>query len=233
MNPSLSSYLSLRQDGEYIIGLNSQFEMARAVESYHLALFAYHLLFMTFIYQTLHKVKIWMPERFSDALIQSPAEKRKKHKDNSSIWTFSEFQESSVFELLNLLRVCEDEVSRCKKIIKFRNQGFGHATGVLVSAEEFENKVDEYDQMASEIHQLTHNDLDRIFNAYFKSIDPALELTKDDIEIDLIIPNRLSDRDLESLASECLVAPDSRKRLVMKILQDGFGVYVEEVKGIE
>lgn len=40
--------------------------------------------------------------------------------------------------------------------------------------------------------------------------------TKDDIEINLIVPNRLSDKDLESFASECLRAPDAKKNEQLK-----------------
>lgn len=234
MYSPLSSYISLRNESgeeqKYITGLIDQFETAKLSESYHLALFAYHLLFMTFIYQTIFKIKIWMPERFSNALIQSPADKRKMHLESLSVWSFSEFPESSVFELLNTLQNCEKEVSKCKRIIKYRNQGFGHATGVLVSVEEFESKIEEYDQIALEIHQLTRSELARLFDEYFESMDPELEQTKDDIEISLIGPNRMSDKDLECLALECLIATDSKKNKVSKILQEDFGIYVELTK---
>lgn len=54
--------------------------------------------------------------------------------------------------------------------------------------------------------------------------------TRDDIEISLITPNILSEKDLESLATECLINPDSKKEKVSRILQDDFGVYVELLK---
>ena len=171
-----------------------------------------------------------MPDRFNDALVQSPSEKRKKYQESSSVWDLSEFRESSIFELLNLLQSCEEEVVRCKNIIKYRNRGFGHATGVLVSEEEFGKKIEEYDQMASEIHLLTHNELAKIFDEYFKSLDPTLEQTKDDLEIYLIGPNRLSDKDLESLAAECLIGrtvPLEKRKQIFGILQDNFNMHIE------
>jgi len=231
MNSPIFTYLSLRYESEeeqnYISGLVNQFEKAKLSESYHLALFAYHLLFMTFVYQTMFKIKKWMPNRFSDALIQSPADKRKKHWESLSTWSFSEFPESSVFELLNLLKACEDKVARCKRIIRYRNSGFGHATGVLISEEEFEKKIEEYDTVALEIHDLTHNELENIFNEFLNALDPELEQTKDDIENYLIVPNRLGGKDLESIASNCLIATDKQKEKVSKILRDDFGVYLE------
>ncbi len=230
MNSPLPSYLSLRYESEeeqkYITGLVDQFEYAKMTKSYHLALFACHLLFMSFVYQTIFKTKKWMPERFKDALIQSPADSRKKHHESTSPWSFSVFPERSVFELLNLLRACEKEVSKCKKIIQYRNDGFGHATGILISEEEFEKKIEEYEQVALDIHRLTHDELDRIFYEYFDSIDPTLIQTKDDIEINLIGPSRLSDKDMECFAFECLTSPDLKKKQISKILEDDFGINV-------
>ncbi|MFZ2975419.1 MAG: hypothetical protein WA055_02180 [Candidatus Moraniibacteriota bacterium] len=230
----LPSYFSLRYESEvekeYIVGLVGQFENAKITDSYHLALFAYHLLFMSFVYQTVHKIKKWMPDRFCDALIQSSAEKKKEYFEARSPWVFSEIRESSVFEFLNLLQICNGEVKKCKNIIKQRNKGFGHATGVLVSEEEFERKVNEYDQIAQEIHKLTHAELAKIFDEYIADIDQNEEVIKDDIELNLIIPNRLSDQDLEKLAAECLIKPTLQKEKISKIIQDDFGVFVEIIK---
>lgn len=227
----LPSYLSLRYESEveenYIFGLVSQFEMARDMESYHLALFAYHLLFMSYVYQTIHKIKLWMPERFNDAHIQSPTDKRIEYLGSGSPWVFSEIRESSIFEFMNLLQVCSGEVKKCKNIIKQRNNGFGHATGVLVSEEEFERKIEEYDQIAQEIHELTRSELAKRFDEYVANIEQDLEITKDDLELSLIIPNRLNEKDLECLSAECLIDSNMQKEKIIKIIQEDFNIYME------
>lgn len=229
----LPSYLSLRYESEvekeYITGLVDQFEMARSVESFHLALFAYHLLFMSYAYQVIHKIKKWMPDRFYDALTQSPANKRKEYFEAGSPWVFAEIPESSIFEFLNLLRLCHDEVGKCKSAVKQRNNGFGHATGVLVSEEEFERRIAEYDKIAGEIHKLTQKELSKIFGEYLANIESEEELTKDDLELNLILPHRLSDQDLENMAAECLIKTTPQKEKMSKILQDDFGIFVEIV----
>lgn len=232
MESLLFSYLSLqhesKEEQKYILGLISQFESAKNSNSYHLALFAYHLIFMVFVYQTIYKAKLWKLEQFTLAFITSPTDKRKQYVEASSVYAFSEIPERTIFNLLNLFGECELVVSKCKKqIVDYRNDNLGHANLYIVSEEEFENKVEEYDQIASEIHQLTHIELAKIFDEYFQSADPTLELTRDDIEIDLIIPHRLSDKDLESLASECLAAADPKKEYVSKILRNDFGIYLE------
>jgi hypothetical protein len=232
MDPLLPSYLSLRYESEeehkYIVGLTGQFRGAQENGSYHLALFAYHLIFMIFIYQTIYKAKLWKPELFSAAFTTKPAEERKRYLEATSIYAFVEMNERSVFELLNLFSECEATVSKCKKqIADYRNNNLGHANLYIVSEVEFEKKIEEYDQIASAIHQLTHNGLASIFEEYFNTVDTESSQTKDDIEINLIVPNRLSDKDLESLASECLISPNFIKEQATKILRDDFGVYIE------
>lgn len=232
MDYSLLSYLSLRYESEeeqkYIVGLINQFQNAQESGSYHLALFAYHLLFMVFIYQTIYKAKLWKPEQYNLAFLAKPADERKRYLETKSIYAFAEMNERSVFELLNLFMVCDPTVSKCKKqIVDYRNNNLGHANLYIVSEKEFENKITEYDQVASEIHELTHNELSKIFAEYFESVDPEIVQTKDDIEINLIVPNRLSDKDIESFASECLITPDFKKERVTIILRDDFGVSVQ------
>lgn len=234
MNLPLPSYLSLRYESEvekeYISGLVYQFEMARDIGSYHLALFAYHLLFMVFIYQTILKCRIWKINEFSLALTFFSADKRKEYAETNSVYTFSEIPERSIFEFLNLFQSCEETVSKCKKnIIDYRNNNLGHANLFLVSEEEFNKKTEEYDQISGEIHDLTQKELSKIFSEYISSIEPDEETTKDDLELNLIIPNRLSDQDLEKLAIECKIKPTLQKEKISKIIQDDFGVYVEIV----
>lgn len=233
MNPSLPSYLSLRYESEverdYIAGLIYQFEMSRDMGAYHLALFAYHLLFICFFYQTFYKLKIWMPEKHHLALVSFGPDRRKKFRDAMSPtdYAHNENKESSFFEFLNIFCDCENVVGRCKSLVKFRNTRLGHVNYLLVSEESFWKKITEYDEVAKEVQKLTHMELDKIFSEYITKIDPTLEITKDDIETDLIIPNKLSDQDLEKLAVECLIKTTAQKEKISKIIQDDFGVFVE------
>lgn len=235
MNTPLPSYFSLQYENEeeekYISGLINQFETARDTGSYHLALFAYHLLFICYFYQTLHKLKIWMPEKHHIAMVSFNKERREKFREatNPTDYAHNENSESSFFEFLNIFCDCGEIVANCKNLVKYRNIRLGHVNYLLVSEESFEKQIEDYDRVAFEIHQLTHDELARIFDEYFKSIDPEMEQTRDDIEINLIAPNRLSDKDLESLAAECLTATDSKKKKVFKILQDNFNIYIEPV----
>ncbi len=232
MEFSLFELLSIRYEGEedqkYIRGLLNQFEQASNSDSYHLALFAYHLIFMIFIYQTIYKAKIWKPQQFATALITLSADERRRYLQTKSVYAFVEIKERSIFELLNLFEACEPVVSRCKKnIIDYRNRNLGHANMYIVSENEFENKIDEYNQIALEIHKLTHENILDAFEDYFKLIDYTLEQTADDFEINLIVPNRMSLIDLGILAENCLASDLLKKKEILKILQDDFSICIQ------
>jgi len=236
MDSPLISYFSLLYDNEeeqkYIFGLFEQFEASKDSGSYHLALFAYHLLFICYFYQTLHKLKIWMPEKHHTAMVSFDKGRREKFRTatNPTDYAHNSNHERSFFEFLNVFCDCGQVVAECKDLVDYRNNRLGHVNYLLVSEKAFEEQIEKYDQIALEVHKLTHEELARIFDEYFRSIDPQMQQTKDDVEINLIAPNRLSDKDLESLSAECLVAPDLKKKQVLKILQEDFNIYVEIVK---
>ena len=205
--------------------------MAKTTESYHLALFAYHLLFMTFVYQTVLKMKKWMPRKFKSALVTFSANERREYLEADSPWAYSKIKERTIFNLLYLLDDCDDLISRCKKeIVDFRNENLGHANPFIVSKDGFEKKIMEYEQIVLEIHQLTYYKLSKLLKKYLATIDQSLVQTKDDIEINLIGPNRLSDKDLEKFAAECLISIDSQKEQISRILKDDFNIFVNLIE---
>jgi hypothetical protein len=235
MNSPIFSYLSINFDSEgernYILGLKDQFEFARDTGSYHLALFAYHLLFICYLYQTLYKIKIWMPEKHHIAMVYLEKERREKFRNalNPTDFAHNQNKESSFFEFLNIFCDCEKLVSRCKNLIKYRNNRLGHVNYFIVSEEEFNKKIEEYDQVACEVQELTHIELSKIFDEYFKNTDKRINPTKDDLELNLILLNKLSDKDLECLSAECLVKPNKFKNKIKEILENDFGIITKLV----
>ncbi len=229
MDPILVSYLSLRYESEeerkYLQGLASQYLLASESESYHMALFAYHLLFMSFVYQTIHKIKTWLPENFRLALITFPTRDRNEYLNTSSPWVYSGMNERTVFGLLHVLVDCDNLVAACKATVDYRN-GLGHANPILVGKEEFYTKVGEYDALAGQIQVLTHDQLVRVFAEFTSSCDSVDSLTADDIELGLIVPNRLSVKDLECFAADCSLGELPIHTKINSILRDDFGVDV-------
>lgn len=135
-----------------------------------------------------------------------------------------------MFEFLNVFDECEALVSKCKKLVDYRNQRLGHVNYLLVSKDEFEKQITEYEAVAEQIHQLTRKELAKVFNEYIKSLDPADNLTKDDLELGLIIPQHLSYIDICSLFAECELNACPVQAKLKKILADDYGVEVALMK---
>jgi len=226
----LNSYFSLHGsevEQSYIRGLFDQFESAKTMGAYHLALFAYHLLFMCFLYETLYKIKLWFPVEHNMAFVSFSAQQRKKFRDakNSTDYVGEHNRERSLFEFLNIFCDCETLVSKCKSLVDYRNKNLGHANYELADENIFENKITEYDQTASEIHGLTHNQLAKVFDEYVAKLAPDEKITKDDLELNLIDLNNLSDADLGCLAAECEIkSGQNTYGKIKSILQNDFGV---------
>ena len=230
MNPLLTSFLSIRNESteeqEYIAGLSDQFLQARDAGAYHLALFAYHLLYICIFYQTFHKIKIWFPEKHYMAVVSFDLDRRKKYREaiNPTDYAYGKNHERSFFEFLNVICDCEPLVKRCKALVDYRNQRLGHVNYLLVSQDAFDNQIAEYDDVISEIHKLTHPRLATLFDEYEKSIDPSLILTKDELETGLIGPNLLSERDLQWLSTEFATRKSPMPIKVLDILRIDFGI---------
>lgn len=231
MDPLLVPYLSLRYESEeeqkYLQGLVRQYISAIESESYHMALFAYHLLFMSLVYQTIYKIKTWLPDQLKLALITFPTKEREEYLRSTSPWAYSKIKERTIFGLLHLLGECESLVADCKKsVVDYRNESLGHANPIIVGEEEFYKKVSEYDVLADQIQKLTHEQLSRIFSEFTSTFDPTDELTGNDIEIGLIVPNRCSDKDLECFAADCHIGGLPIHTKFSSILRDEFGIEV-------
>mgnify|MGYP007061394549 CR=1 FL=1 len=229
----MNSYFSLHGsevEQSYIRGLFDQFESAKMMGAYHLALFAYHLLFVCFLYQTLYKIKLWFPGDHRMAFVSFSAARRKKFREagNPTEYADSQNKEKSLFEFLNIFCNCEELVGKCKSLVDFRNNNLGHANYALVDEFGFEKKIAEYDQTAEKIHGITQKRLAAVFDEYATKIETTgEEITKDTLELDLIIPNSLSDADLGDLAAECgLKGGREPYRRIGTVLRDDFGVEV-------
>ena len=232
MDYPLASYFSLRKSEEeqnYIRGLFDQFESAKVMGAYHLALFAYHLLFICFLYETLYKIKLWFPIKHDMAFVSFSADQRKKIRDakNPIDYVGNRNREKSLFEFLNIFCDCEALVAKCKSLTDYRNNNLGHVNYNLIGEIEFENKIEEYDQTAGKIHEITQNKLAAVFDEYAQTIEKlGEEITKDGLELDLIIPNRLSDADLGDLAAACELKNNGIYKTISQVLKNDFGVEV-------
>lgn len=227
----INAYLSIKNESEeeqrYLTGLYSQYITATESGSYHLALFAYHLLFMSYVYQTIYKIKEWCPEKFKLALITSSKQERDQYLEAKSCWIFSKIRERTIFSLIHILADNDELVEKCKKkIIDYRNEKLGHANPIMVGDIEFNQKIEEYNQIANEIQQTTHEKLSVISQEFTELFEDTDEITKDDLELNLIITNRLSEKDLECLTTECTIKNTAIHNKIKDVLTKDYGIEV-------
>ncbi len=227
----INAYLSIKNESEeeqiYLTGLYSQYITATESGSYHLALFAYHLLFMSYVYQTIYKIKEWCPEKFKLALITSSKQERDQYLEAKSCWIFSKIRERTIFSLIHILADNDELVEKCKKkIIDYRNEKLGHANPIMVGDIEFNQKIEEYNQIADEIQQMTHEKLCVLFQEFTELFEDTDDITKDDLELNLIIINRLSEKDLECLATECTIKNSTVHNKIKDVLTRDYGIEI-------
>ncbi len=227
----INAYLSVKNESEeeqkYLSGLYTQYINATESESYHLALFAYHLLFMSFVYQTMYKIKEWYPEKFKLALITSSKQERDEYLETKSCWIFSKIRERTIFSLIHILADNDGLVESCKKkIVDYRNEKLGHANPIMVGEFEFNQKIKEYNEIACDIQQMAHEKLGALFQEFTELFEETDKITKDDLELNLIINNRLSEKDLECLGAECTIQNTIIHNKIKDVLIKDYGIEI-------
>ena len=187
---------------------------------YHHALNAYHLLFMTFIYQTLLKARSWRPRKFNNSLI--PFSHRELSRavllTSTSCFIFSKINERSIFDYLAIFDVRDSLIAKCKKLVDNRNER-SHANGHYESDESlFSDKIGRYNELCFSIHSKTCSFLGKIFADFIADLSRNTELTDDDLELYLVTPNYLSSADLAFILSICSLQRKKHYKQVEQII---------------
>ncbi|TAK11912.1 MAG: hypothetical protein EPO32_10375 [Anaerolineae bacterium] len=194
-------------------------------EHYHQALNVYHLLFMTVVYQTVLKARDWRTQKFEDAtiLINDRDLSRKEMLAATSAFDFSKIPESRFMEFLRLFDADDTLIGDCKKLVKDRNDR-SHANGNYFSDSQlFEDKIIEYDRIMERIQNLYRDYLTEIFNEYLHDLEGDEAVTRNDLELYLMTPHKLSIFDLECMYDLCDSALKSHTE-IKGILQLDYGI---------
>ena len=111
----------------YIINLKETFELNYNSEKYHFAFFAYHMLFMSFVYYEIWQIREKKKE-FEIAMIGFDSELENKIKSINRPFSLSKLSESGIFRVFRLLECPDDQIGNFKKIVKLRNEA-AHVNG--------------------------------------------------------------------------------------------------------
>jgi len=133
------------QEEEYINFLWDAFSANYEKEKYQFAFIGYHMLFMSFVYFSIWKIKIHREKDFAKALIGFNKDCEKNMMDASSPFTFSEINESNIFRFFKLVGCKNDKIGEFTRLVKDRNN-IAHSNGNI-----FYNSQDSLDEKINEV----------------------------------------------------------------------------------
>jgi len=133
------------QEEEYINFLWDAFLTNYEKEKYQFAFIGYHMLFMSFVYFSIWKIKIHREKDFAKALIGFNKDCEKNMMDASSPFTFSEINESNIFRFFKLIGCGNDKIGEFTRLVKDRNN-IAHSNGNI-----FFNSQDSLDEKINEV----------------------------------------------------------------------------------
>lgn len=133
------------QEEEYINFLWDAFSSNYEKEKYQFAFIAYHMLFMSFVYFSIWKIKINRKKDFAKALIGFNKDCEKSMMNASSPFTFSEINESNIFRFFKLVGCENDKIGEFTRLVKDRNN-IAHSNGHI-----FFNSQDSLDEKINEV----------------------------------------------------------------------------------
>jgi len=137
------SYKTIQEE-EYINFLWDAFYANYEKEKYQFAFIGYHMLFMSFVYFSIWKIKINRKKDFAKALIGFNKDCERNMINASSPFTFSEINESNIFRFFKLVGCGNDKIGEFTRLVKDRNN-IAHSNGNIFfnSQESLDEKINE------------------------------------------------------------------------------------------
>jgi hypothetical protein len=157
------------QEKEYIDFLWDAFETNYEKEKYQFAFIAYHMMFMSFVYFSIWKIKTCRKEDFKKALIGFNKSFEKGLINASSPFVFSTVNESSVLRFFKLVNCGNDKIGTFTKLVKDRNE-IAHSNGNIFYNDQYsiDGKIDEVLNCISQINENLRCIIKTIFRNFLK-----------------------------------------------------------------
>jgi len=206
------------QEEEYIIFLRETFLANYEKQKYQFAFIAYHMLFMSFVYFSIWKIKINKEKDFAKALIGFSKDLENTMLKASSPFSLSKIKESSIFRFLKLVRCNNAKIGEFTKIVKARND-ISHSNGNIFfnSQDAVDEKINEVLKSVEEIQKHTKEIIDNIFKRFLmNSWDSEVrEFSNDTDQIReiLIYQNYLSKKDIGDCLAYDITALEKNKNI--------------------
>jgi len=162
------------------------------------ALFHLHLLYMSFVYFQIFRIKNYKSKDFRFGCIGFSNQK-KELEEASSPFTFSAINERSVFRFFRLVDFDDSVIGSIAKCVEDRNE-LAHANGVLslISEDEFLDVLGKYEQNFDNILRKQTDFLLKLYDDFSEVKQKNFEYsnTEDEIRENFIARNLISAKEL-------------------------------------
>lgn len=228
------TYLPLRykseEKAEYVQYLWKAFENNYQNEQYQFAFMSYHMLFMSFVYFTIWKIKSIHPDDFEkislgfDDCIQC----------SESPFGYSKEQESKIMQIFKFWGLNE-RVGEYKKLIRERNN-VAHSNGNIYYKEQqsIDNKISDIIRFCNEIQEKTKPTIEQSYKEFLSdnhSVEDSPYSTLEELLSDEFINRHyISERDIQ-LCCNCNISSlvsSNNYESICNTHSDIFELYKEE-----
>lgn len=190
------------KEQEYINFLWDTFQTNYEAGKYQFAYLAFHMLFMSYIYFVIWKIKSNNPKDFQKALIGFQNETERLLDNATTPFVFHRINERSIFRFLKLIGCEKDEIGNYTKMVDDRNE-VAHSNGNIFysSQEALDEKITTLLKLIIEIHHHSSSIIEKCFeNFLLENYNPETREYPDDLdqinEV-LIQKNYFSQKDIE------------------------------------
>ena len=197
----LQSYLPIQYKDsatvDYLWYLFSELQKSIEWNSYSWIFLNIHLIYMTFIYIQIVRIYEFRKDNFSYAWIWIK-EKEKNFEKNPIPSTLSEINEVTIFRFFRLIWFDDQSIANISWLIDYRNNML-HAKGNKLNEDSLKSKVYEYTGKMKLISKKSIPFLSDLYKDSLSQFSKWQEITRDDLEINLYIPNNFSVYELQLL----------------------------------
>ena len=191
------------EETDYIESLWQSFINNYENEDYHSAVMSFHMLFMSFVYCVLWKIKNHMPDDVEKIAIGFGKDTENRITKMESPYAFSAIPERSVFRFLRLIECGNDKIGMYAKLVDVRND-IAHADGNVHfrTQTSIDGQIRETLRATDEIQSFSRKHIERVYMKFLMDCaSPTLREYLDDedqIREVLVRGNYMSSKDIET-----------------------------------
>jgi len=191
-------------EAKYLDFLWDSFHSNYQSEKYQFAFLAFHMLYMSFVYEVVWKIRAFRFNDFEKSLTTYVNDKANKFLSASSPRAFGAEKEKAIFRFLKLLGATNEEIGAWAKVVDDRNLA-AHPNGVIsfTDAESLDNQISKTIDYVNDIHTKTYPILNRLLTDFLQSSwnvdENAYATLEEEISQNFIAKNHLSVADVMHL----------------------------------